>query len=241
MSKFSFICAHPDDEMFVRSFIQAAVKKGHDVEIISMTKGEYGTFDPTLKGERLAAIRVIELQNAAKLYGVPKEKVKFLGLIDGRVGLQDAINALRQYFLKRKPNVIYVPEYNFSIYVHPDHLNTGRAACILLKREISPRPLLFTYHSFKNTLYNPIHLFSSVQVIKAHKSQIQVIIYLVPFFWLYSLFNGFFCCRRFLPMEGTRRVFFKKKIKISFLDTLFSAAASFGKFFFKAWTAPKDQ
>ena len=239
--RYSFICAHPDDETFVESFIRfAAQQSDADVELVTMTKGEYGTLDPALKGEELAKIRVKELQNAAKMYGIPKKNVKFLGLIDGDVTLEKAMNVLRKYLHERKPDVIFAPEYQFSIYVHPDHLNTGKAVCLILKHEFNPpRPQLFVYHSFKNNIYLPTSMHS--KAFQAHQSQIQVIGYLFPFFWLYKLFNGFFGRRRFQFMDASRRVMFEKKIKITFLDKLFYAAASFGKFFFKAWTPETEE
>jgi LmbE family N-acetylglucosaminyl deacetylase len=238
VKRYSFICAHPDDlEMFTGMFIRFAVQKGHDVEIVAMTKGEWGTMDPSLKGEKLARIRVQELEQAAQLHGVPPNKIKFLGLIDGDVTLPKAMKVLRAYFKARKPDVIFVPEYSFSVYVHPDHLNTGKATCILLKREFqAPRPLLFTYHSFKNNTYLRTKMRATGKAIAAHKTQVQVIVYLLPFRYLFDLMNGFFHCRRLLFMESARRVFFTQKIKISFLDRLFSAAFSLGKFVFKAWS-----
>jgi N,N'-diacetylchitobiose non-reducing end deacetylase len=239
--RYSFICAHPDDlEMFTGMFIRLAVKQGQDVEIVSMTKGEWGTMDPSLKGSKLASIRVRELEHAAQLHGVPSHKIKYLGLIDGNVTLSKAVKVLRTYFKTRKPDVLIVPEYSFSVYVHPDHLNTGKATCLLLKREFrSPRPLLFTYHSFKNNTYFPTQMRATGKAIAAHKTQVQVIVYLLPFRYLYDLMNGFFYCRRFRFMESARRVYFTKKIKISLLDRLFSAAFSLGKFVFKAWS-PND-
>ncbi len=239
--RYSFICAHPDDlEMFVGSFIRLAAKK-HDVEIVSMTKGEYGTLNPKLKGNKLAKIRVQELRKAAQLHGVPGHKVKFLGLIDGDVSVQRALNVLRKYFQARNPDIIFAPEYCFSIYVHPDHLNTGKAVCILLKNEFkSPRPLLFVYHSFKNNTFIHTDMRATGKALKAHATQFQVIGYLLPLRYIYNLFNGFSCCRRFIFMESCRRIFFQKKLKITFLDKFFYAATRFGKFFFKAWKPKSD-
>ncbi|MHA1377315.1 MAG: PIG-L deacetylase family protein [Candidatus Helarchaeota archaeon] len=242
MSKrYSFICAHPDDlEMFVGAFIRHAVKKGHDVEIVSMTKGEWGTMDPELKGEKLSKIRVQELYNAAKLHGVPKEKIKFLGLIDGAVTVNNASIVLRKYFNERKPDTIFIPEYNFSIYVHPDHINTGKAACILLKKKFtSYRPLLFAYHSFKNNVFIKTNMRATGKALAQHRTQVQVIGFLLPFRWIFNLYNGF-NFRRFIFMESCRRVFFKRKIKITFFDKVLHATFSLGKFVFKAWT-PKNE
>lgn len=237
----SFICAHPDDlELMVPSFIRFAVKKNYNIEIISLTKGEFGTFDKNLKGKKLASIRVKELQNASRLHGVPKEKVKFLGLIDGGVTIPKAIKVLRKYLQNRKPDIIFVPEYNFSVYVHSDHINTGKAACILLKKEItSPRPILFTYHSFKNNGFIRTNMRSTGKAIKEHRTQFQVIGYLLPFRYVLDLYNGFHY-RRFMFMEACRRVFFDRKIKISLYERILSAAFSAGKFVFKAWTAPEE-
>jgi LmbE family N-acetylglucosaminyl deacetylase len=234
--RYSFICAHPDDlEMFVGAFIRHAVKRGHDVEIVSITKGEWGTMDPKLKGKPLTKIRVQELRNAAKLHGVPKEKVKFLGLIDGDVTVKKAMNVLRKYFKERNPDVIFVPEYEFSIYVHSDHLNTGKAVCLLLRNEFTkPRPLLFTYHSFKNNIFMKTNMLSTGKALAEHRTQVQVIGFLLPLRWIFNLYNGF-NYRRLMFMESCRRVFFKKRIKITFFDKILHAAFSLGKFVFKAW------
>ncbi len=235
----SIICAHPDDETFITSFIQLAIQKGHDVDLVTLTKGEYGTMNPSLKGSKIAQIRVREFQNAADSYGIPKKNVIFLGLVDGDVTLDKAMNVLRKYLLERKPDIIYAPEYSFSIYVHPDHLNTGKALCLLLKHEFSsPRPILFVYHSFKNRAYLPAPMHS--KAFKIHASQVQVIVFLFPLFWIYKLMNCFFNSRRFGFMEACRRVYFTKKIKVTFFDKFFSAAASLGKFFFKAWSPSED-
>ena len=65
MSKrYSFITAHPDDETFVTSFIRLAVRQGHDVELVSMTKGEYGTLDRELKGDSVVICRKFLPNNA---------------------------------------------------------------------------------------------------------------------------------------------------------------------------------
>lgn len=239
--RFSFISAHPDDlELTVGAFIRLAVRKGDDVEIVSMTKGEWGTHDPTLKGEKLAQIRVGELQDAAQLHGVPKEKVKFLGLIDGDVTLKKALVALRRYFQERKPDVVFVPEYAFSYYVHPDHLNTGKAACILIKSEVEPQPRLFTYHSFKNDLFLKTPMRATGKAIAAHKTQFAVIFYMIPLRYLLNLINGLHY-RRFSFMEAVRQIFFRKKIKITFKDRILYAASRLGKFVFKAWSPPEEE
>ncbi len=234
--RYSFICAHPDDlEMMVGAFIRHAVNKGNDVEIASMTKGEWGTLIPELKGEKLAKIRERELQNAAKLHGIPKNKVKFLGLIDGNVTVPKAIKVLRKYFKDRKPDVIFVPEYNFSTYVHEDHLNTGKAACILLKKEFeSQRPLMFTYHSYKNNVFLRTNMRSTGKALAEHKTQFQVIGFLLPFRYLIDLYHGFHY-HRLMFMEACRQVFFNKKIKVTLWDRILHAAFNLGKFVFKAW------
>ena len=234
--RYSFICAHPDDlEMMVGAFIRHAVKKGHDVEIVSMTKGEWGTLVPELKGKKLAKIREQELLNAAKLHGIPKHKVKFLGLIDGEVTVLSAVKALRKYLRDRKPDSIFAPEYTFSTYVHSDHINTGKAACILLKKEFtSPRPLMFAYHSFKNNVFIRTNMRSTGKAIAEHKTQFQVIGFLLPFRYVLNLYHGFHY-RRFMFMEACRRVYFNKKIKVTLKDRILHAAFSLGKFVFKPW------
>jgi len=201
-----------------------------------MTKGEYGTFDPHLKGLKLARIRMQELRAAAKTHGVPPQKVKFLGLLDGGVSPQKAIKALRKYFQTRKSDVIFTPEYLFSVYAHSDHLNTGLATLYLVKQEFpAPLPLLFTYHSFKNTHFLKCDLKSTGRALKIHKSQVQVIGYLYPLRWMNNLLNGFLHCRRLIFMEACRQIFFNRRISVSFLDRIFYSFFCLGKFIFKAW------
>jgi len=239
--RYSFIAAHPDDtEFFCGMFIRSAIKKGHDVEVVSMTKGEWGTLNRSLKGDKLAQIRSKELQDAAKMHGVPKNKVKFLGLLDGRVNMKEAIIVLREYIQKRKPDVIFAPEYTFSVYVHSDHIVTGRATCLLLKHEFTdPRPKFRVYHSFKNNLYIRCDLRATGKALGVHQTQVQVIGMLYPLRWIFNILNGFFYYRRILFMEGARRVFFNKKIRVTLLDRLLYALYSIGKLIFRAWT-PED-
>ncbi len=241
VKRYSFICAHPDDlEFFCGMFIRSAVKKGHDVEVVSMTRGEWGTLNKSFKGKKLARIRSKELQDAAAYHGVPKNKVKFLCLLDGRVKMKEATMALRKYIKKRAPNVIFAPEYTFSVYTHSDHIVTGRATCFLLKREFTdPRPKLFVYHSFKNNLYIRCDLRATGKALGIHQSQVQVIGMLYPLRWIFNILNGFYYYRRIIFMEGARRVFFDKKIRVTLLDRLFYAFYNIGKLIFRAWT-PED-
>ncbi|TFG04726.1 MAG: PIG-L family deacetylase [Promethearchaeota archaeon] len=236
--RISFLSAHPDDlEFFCGMFVRLAVKNGHDVEIVSMTRGEYGTMNRNLKGEKIARIRSQELRDAAHTHGVPSERVKFLGLIDGHVTIRAAMKALRKYLQERIPDILFVPEYIFSVYTHSDHLNTGIASLSLLKLESgSPRPLLLTYHSYKNTHYLQCDLRSTGKALGIHKSQVQVIGLLYPLRWIFNLLNGFFCCRRFIFMEACRRVYFDRKIQVSLLDHLFHALYSLGRLVFRAWS-----
>ena len=82
--KFLFISAHPDDlEFSSANLIRYLTRKKHDVEILCLTKGEFGTYTAEQVGTRLAQVRMQELQKAAIMNGVTPNKIHFADIIDG--------------------------------------------------------------------------------------------------------------------------------------------------------------
>ena len=76
--KYLFVAAHPDDlEAMVSEIIKRAVTKKHYIQIACMTKGEYGTMNPDLKGKKLGLIRSQEYFDVLKLYGLMKKNLTF--------------------------------------------------------------------------------------------------------------------------------------------------------------------
>jgi len=67
--KYLFICAHPDDLAFnCANLLHHLSQSGRNVEILSLTTGEFGIFEDQWKGPRLERIRKDELLKAAKIY-----------------------------------------------------------------------------------------------------------------------------------------------------------------------------
>jgi len=53
--KYLFISAHPDDlEFSAANLIRYLSRKKHDVEILSLTRGEFGSYSPEEVGTNLA-------------------------------------------------------------------------------------------------------------------------------------------------------------------------------------------
>jgi len=189
-----FIGAHPDDEGFCSGTLAKYVKSGHEVTIISATKGERGHYK--IPPEELKEIRTNELKNVAKILGA---KVMFLDYEDASVppphDMRDAfVNLLR----KLRPNIV--------ITWHPytdrdDHRNIGQAvydACFksslpLVKTEdpfiTLPRIYFIgepVYPSEPNLYVDITSVIKiKIEAVKAHKSQLEE---WIP--WSYEMGTG---------------------------------------------------
>ncbi len=234
--KYLFVAAHPDDlEAAVSEYLRLVAKKKHDVKIACSSRGEYGTMNPDLKGEKIARIRTHEYLNVLKLYGLSGKNLRFLGLIDGRVKHEKVIKKLKLIINNFKPDIVIAPEYQFAVYHHSDHIETGKAVLSIIKRmKETERPKLFVYQSFINDIFIPASIKFNLKVMNAHKSQFQVIGFLYPLLFLFNLSNGFHY-RRLINCHALRRINFKKKMKLSFKNRLFYHLFKKGEIIFKAW------
>lgn len=149
------IMAHPDDADFSSGgAIANWVKEGHRIYYVLATLGDKGSSDPQMTSEKLAAIRLAEQRNAAKVLGV--KEVLFLGERDGElensVTLREKIvKVIRQY----KPRIVltfdptvYIRESlwgKYSYINHSDHRVMGIAT------------LDAVYPSARDYLYFPHH------------------------------------------------------------------------------------
>jgi len=135
VKRFLFLCVHPDDLEFNCSVLMHHLaEKGYSIEILCLTKGEFGIFEEEWKGPRLAKIREQELKDAAKINSISPDHVHFGDIIDGFVKFdKETIQKVGKYINKLKPDIIFAPEAYFTYYWHPDHINCGRMAYYLYK------------------------------------------------------------------------------------------------------------
>lgn len=128
MTKYLFVCVHPDDlEFNCANLMHYLVKQGKEVHILSLTKGEFGIFEESWKGPRLGEIRIRELEKAAEVNGIPANRVHFGDIVDGFVRFtRENVNGVMKWLDVVQPDVVFAPEAYFTYYWHPDHINCGR-------------------------------------------------------------------------------------------------------------------
>jgi LmbE family N-acetylglucosaminyl deacetylase len=120
------VAAHPDDAEFgVAGTVARWIREGKQVVYVVCTSGEKGTSDRTMKPERLALIREMEQEAAARILGV--REVFFLRLPDQ--GLEDTadfrkmvVRAIRMY---RPRTVVTSDPYRRYVW-HRDHRIVGQ-------------------------------------------------------------------------------------------------------------------
>jgi len=215
--KFLFVCAHPDDLEFYVSNIMISLAKTHNVKILSMTRGEYGTENPSLRGKKLAIIREKELIQAANIEGITQ--VDFAGYFDAHLVLnREVIKKIKDYLESYSPDVIFAPECFYYYYPHDDHIRSGFIIYRLL-RNMHPneRPKLFMYHSYVNTHYFPMkHWRTQSRALKMHKSQYWLLMPMYPLRFLFGIYFGFRLPRalwaRTLLAEAIRHVDFQEDL-----------------------------
>lgn len=122
---------HPDDETLgCGGTIAKRIAEGYDVIIVVMTDGRHAfsklfriKSDPS--PDEMLQMRRTEMINAAKILGVPKENIHFLGIEDGRIAnnakrIETKVSEILNEF---KPVEIYFPyEGDF----HRDHRVASR-------------------------------------------------------------------------------------------------------------------
>lgn len=134
-----FIFAHPDDESFSSGgTISQLVKKGLEVKLITLTKGEAGLCGtpPICQQVELGRIREAELRKAAKILGI--SKIYFLGFIDATLK-RKSTKKISQKILKilneENPDIVITFNKDGGSY-HPDHIKTSKAATLAFKNYI---------------------------------------------------------------------------------------------------------
>jgi len=242
--KILFISAHPDDlELCIGEFIYR-LNKIHDILIVSATRGEWGTVNNKLKGKWLAKIRENELKDAASVHGVGPKKVKFFNYVDGGIKFQDQIiNELKKFILENKFDAIFAPEYYYTYYFHPDHVNLGKIFLYnIFKLNKHSRPRLFFYHSIYNNRFIKVNMRRTQKAVMKHKTQILIIGFFIALRPIINLFNGILSKK--LPFaEAVREVDFENELqlKLPFKYKILFNALKIGKIFERPWTAEEDQ
>jgi len=129
------VFAHPDDESFgVGGTAALYAAAGARVSLACATKGERGTTDPALAGQKLGAIREGELRRACAILGVAD--VSFLGYMDADVDKADfdgLVEAIAAVMRRARPSAVvtFGPD---GVTRHPDHVAVGRAATAAFHR-----------------------------------------------------------------------------------------------------------
>jgi len=184
------VAPHPDDcEVGAGGTIAALVKLGKDVFFAVLSDGCLGTSDPSLFPQKLAEIRRLEQEEAAKMLGV--KNVFWLGYKDGYVPYNKEARAKLVTLIRfLKPDLILAPDPWLSYEAHPDHRNTGFLAAEatmvsslphyveedLLKglEPWKPKYIAFYYTSKPNFYYDITnYIEAKLKALKIHKSQFE--------------------------------------------------------------------
>lgn len=143
------IGAHPDDNDFGFAGTAArAAKEGAKIIYLIATKGQRGSSDKKLTGEKLSKIRDKEQKEAAKVLGV--QEVHFLDFFDGELAADLKLKEQIVIFIRKyKPDYVFAMDpshfyYKESGFInHSDHRAVGEAAldaCYPLARDLLSFP-----------------------------------------------------------------------------------------------------
>ncbi len=201
MSKIIFFQAHPDDLEFscaqiMHHFSMNSTKK-HIINVVSMTKGEFGlpaNYDK-YKGAPLSRVRTRELIKALSYHKIPPENIEFLGYIDGYVEFnKETIQTVKKYLEKEKPDIIFGPEPMYTLYQHPDHVNTGKVLFyIIYNKLLGYIPKLFYFTALNPNFFFPFqkeNVKLAKDLLDIHQSQWWLTKYLKYVYWPISRFSG---------------------------------------------------
>ena len=187
--KYLFISAHPDDlEFSCANLMRYLTNKKHQVEILCLTKGEFGTYNAEQVGQRLAQVRVKELLKAANINGVKPENIHFADIIDGFLKFtRSNIKILKDWLNQIQPDIIFAPEAYYAYYWQQDHINCGRCAHYIFssyQNELDkPIKSLFFYATLKPNFYWPFNDTTLGKVsLFQHQSQMYFLKWMMAFY-----------------------------------------------------------
>ena len=121
------IGAHPDDiEFGAGGTLARWARDGSEITMLIVTDGSKGTWDPTVTPQELAAVRMDEQREAARILGV--EHVVFLGQPDGELTYSMELRAeVSRQIRTHRPEVVLGHDPWKRYELHPDHRATGMA------------------------------------------------------------------------------------------------------------------
>lgn len=131
------VFAHPDDESFSSGgTIAKLAKSGHNVCLVTATKGEAGLVgDPALTTQdKLGIVREKEQKEAAKILGI--KKIYYLGLIDGtlhKFPVNFLTNKILSIVKKEKPDLLITFDEH-GVSNHKDHIAVSKSATISFEK-----------------------------------------------------------------------------------------------------------
>ena len=122
------IFPHPDDEVTVAGTLMKLKDKGHEIQMVCLTRGEKGKSSGIEDEIRLANLRTVEMQKAANLIGADQLHLKNYpdsGL--EKLGLDSLKEIVGRLIEEINPDVLISYDSKVGLYGHPDHRLTGLA------------------------------------------------------------------------------------------------------------------
>lgn len=134
------VFAHPDDaEVQCAGTVALWTQEGKKITYVVLTKGDKGTQDPQMDGQRLVRIRKEEQILAARELGV--QNVVFLENSDGELEVtMERRKALTRIIREHQPEILMTHDPWMRYQLHPDHRASGTLALDAL---ISARDRLY--------------------------------------------------------------------------------------------------
>jgi LmbE family N-acetylglucosaminyl deacetylase len=149
--KIIFVFAHPDDESFSSGgTIIKMSQAGHEIKLITATKGEAGLVGepPLTTQDKLGEVREKEHANAAKHLGI--SQIYYLGYMDGEVKnvkKKELQTKILDILEKEKPDIVVTFDKRGGSN-HPDHIAVSIATTkifpVYLKKAGKPVKLYHT-------------------------------------------------------------------------------------------------
>ncbi len=183
------VAPHPDDcEFGAGGTIASLARKGKEIYMVIATDGSLGTSDPGLAPQKLAEVRRLEQEEAAKILGV--KRVLWLGYKDGYMPYNEEARAKLITLIRAlKPDLVLAPDPWLTYEAHPDHRNTGLVTVEAVAFSSLPhfveenlvagvqpwgvRFIAFYYTAKPNTFYDITDTIDyKLEALKAHKSQV---------------------------------------------------------------------
>ncbi len=122
------IGAHPDDVEFgCGATLAKWARAGTDVELLVLTDGSKGSWDPSVDVAELAALRRVEQRAAADVLGIGA--VHLLDAVDGELETDAGMRRrVCEVLRASRPDIVLGHDPWKRYRLHPDHLHAGRLA-----------------------------------------------------------------------------------------------------------------